>query len=59
LKFSNQSLIENFQSNPAEKFLIKVCMQKVKLILSSHNPGITTKQPIGQPVFDQRSLEKF
>jgi len=59
LKIKNQTLPENFQSNLAEKISIKVRLQKVKLILSSHNPGITTKQPIQQPVFNQRSLEKF
>jgi hypothetical protein len=59
LKIINQTLLENFQSNLAEKISIKVWLRKVKLILSSHNPGVTTKQPIRQPVFNQRSLEKF
>jgi hypothetical protein len=59
LKNSNQTLLENFQSILAEKISIKVRLRKVKLILSSHNPGITTEQPIRQPVFNQRSLEKF
>jgi hypothetical protein len=59
LKIINQTLLENFQSNLAEKISIKVRLPKVKLILSSNKPGFTTKQPIRQPVFNQRSLEKF
>jgi len=59
LKNPNQTLLEIFQSKSAEKISIKVCLQKVKLILSSYDPGITTEQPIRQPVFNQRSLEKI
>jgi len=59
LKFSNQSPIKNLHSKSAEKISIKVRLQKVKLILSSHNPDITTKQPIRQTFFNQRSPGKF
>jgi hypothetical protein len=59
LKIVNQTLLENFQSKSAEKISIKVCLQKVKLILSSNNPGFMTEQSIRQPVFNQRSLEFF
>jgi len=52
-------LPEKFQSKSAEKISIKVCLQKVKLILSGSNPGIPTERLIRQPVFNQRSLEKF
>jgi len=59
LKNKNQTLLEIFQSKSAEKNSIKVCLRKVKLILSSNNPDFTTKHFIRQPVFNQRSLEKF
>jgi hypothetical protein len=59
LKITNQTLLENFKSKSAEKISIKVCLRKVKLILSSNNPGFTTEQSIRHPVFNQRSLEKF
>jgi len=59
LKIVNQALLENFQSKSAEKISIKVCLQKVKLILISNNPGFTTEPSIRHPVFNQRSLEKF
>jgi len=59
LKFSNQTLLENFQSKSAEKISIRVCLRKVKLILSSNNPGATTEHFIRQPVFNQRSPENF
>jgi hypothetical protein len=59
LKITNQTLLENFQSKSAEKISIKVCLQKVNLILSSNNPGFTTEQSIRQPVFNQTLLKKF
>jgi hypothetical protein len=59
LIFTNQTLLENFQSKSAEKISIKVHLRKVKLILSSHDPGITTITHYQQSFFNQRSLEKF
>jgi len=59
LKISNQILYKNFPSNLAEKISIRVCLQKVKLILSSNNPGITTEQKIRQLVFKQSLIVKF
>jgi hypothetical protein len=59
LKIPNQTLLEKFQSKSAQKFLIKVYLRKVKLILSSNNPGFTTEQSIRQPVSNQTLLEKF
>jgi hypothetical protein len=59
LKIVNQTLLEIFQSKSAEKKSIKVWLQKVKLILSSDNPGFTTEHFIPQPIFNQRSLENF
>jgi len=46
LKIINQTLLDIFQSKFAEKISIKVCLQKVKLILSSNNPAITTERSI-------------
>jgi hypothetical protein len=59
LKFANQTLLENFQSNLAEKNSIKVRLQKVKLIFISLKKDFTTKEPVRQPVFNQRSLGIF
>jgi hypothetical protein len=46
LKIVNQTPPENFQSKSAENISIKVCLQKVKLILRSNNPGLTTEQSV-------------
>jgi fatty acid-binding protein DegV len=59
LKITNQTLLEKFQSKSAEKKSIKVWLQKVKLIYSCHNPGITTITHSQQPVFNQTLLKKF
>jgi hypothetical protein len=59
LKIVNQTLLEIFQSKSAEKKLSKVWLQKVKLIFSYQNPGITTTMYSQQPVFNQTLLKKF
>jgi len=59
LKKENQTLLENFQSKSAQNFSIRVWLQKVKLILISTKPGVTTRTYARYQIFNQRSLEKF
>jgi len=59
LKITNQTLLKIFQSKSAEKKSIRVCLRKVKLILISNKPGITTEAYLRQSDFNQRSPGKF
>jgi len=59
LKFSNQSSIKIFQVKSAEKFSIKVWLQKVKLICKSSFCMYTTEPVSHRLDFNQGSLEIF
>jgi hypothetical protein len=59
LKILHQGLIEKFQSRCAEKFSIKVRLQKVKHMCTSAQRPFTPEGCTGAPFFNQGAVEKF